>query len=51
MADYEIDWRQDAEKSGEATDNELSELAGWRNYRIMLMRVTSSNQEFPPVPA
>ena len=50
-ADAEIAWRQDAVSAGIATDDEIAELAAWRNYRVLLMRVKPSIPEWPPLPA
>ncbi|HHH2174871.1 TPA: tail fiber assembly protein [Yersinia enterocolitica] len=42
VADSEISWRQDAVDGGYAEDNEVTELAGWKRYRVLLMRVDTS---------
>ncbi|MRT14835.1 phage tail protein [Enterobacteriaceae bacterium RIT711] len=49
-ADAEISWRQDALDAGIATDEETSELEEWRKYRVLLMRVDTSNPEWPELP-
>lgn len=41
-ADSEIDWRQDAVDGGYAEANEVTELAAWKKYRVLLMRVDTS---------
>lgn len=53
-ADAEIAWLQDAVDAGIATDEETALLAGWKNYRVLLMRVDvtkASDIEWPPLPA
>ncbi|WP_313109631.1 tail fiber assembly protein [Atlantibacter sp.] len=42
-ADSEISWRQDAVDADIATDKEASELAEWKKYRVLLMRVNTSS--------
>lgn len=49
-ADSEIAWRQDAVDAETATDDEISDLAAWKKYRVLLMRVDVSNPEWPSVP-
>lgn len=49
-ADSEINWRQDASDAGIATQKELSELAEWKKYRVLLMRVDLTNPTWPTVP-
>ncbi|EKN5910544.1 TPA: tail fiber assembly protein [Yersinia enterocolitica] len=39
VADSEIGWRQDAVDGGYAKDNEAAELAAWKKYRVLLMRI------------
>lgn len=41
-ADAEIAWRKDAVDVDIATDKEASELAGWKKYRVLLMRVDTA---------
>ncbi|CNB99859.1 MULTISPECIES: tail fiber assembly protein [Yersinia pseudotuberculosis complex] len=41
-ADSEIDWRQDAVGGGYAEDHEIAELAAWKKYRVLLMRIDTS---------
>ncbi|MBM3073624.1 tail fiber assembly protein [Lelliottia sp. RWM.1] len=41
-ADSEITWRQDAVDADIATDKEASELAEWKKYRVLLMRVDTA---------
>ncbi|EKN3341672.1 tail fiber assembly protein [Yersinia enterocolitica] len=40
-ADSEIDWRQDAVDGAYAEGNEAEELAAWKKYRVLLMRIDS----------
>lgn len=49
-ADSEINWRQDAVDIGEATDEEAADLVNWKKYRILLMRVNTSNPVWPALP-
>lgn len=49
-ANSEIEWRQDAVDSEMATADEKTELAEWKKYRVMLMRVSSENPEWPKKP-
>lgn len=42
VAESEIDWRQDAVDGGYAEDNEVTELAEWKMYRVLLMRIDTS---------
>lgn len=49
-ADSEINWRQDAVDTGEATDDEAAALINWKKYRILLMRVNTSNPVWPALP-
>jgi len=41
-ADSEIAWRQDAVDAEIATDEEAADLAVWKKYRVLLMRVDTS---------
>ncbi|CNI39688.1 tail fiber assembly protein [Yersinia mollaretii] len=41
-ADSEIDWRQDAVDGGYAEADEVAELAAWKKYRVLLMRIDTS---------
>lgn len=50
VADSEISWRQDAVDAEIATDDEVTELAAWKKYRVLLMRVDTSNPEWPEMP-
>lgn len=53
-ADSEIAWLQDAVDAGIATDEETALLAGWKKYRVLLMRVDMTKApdiEWPPLPA
>ncbi|EGC2433409.1 MULTISPECIES: tail fiber assembly protein [Enterobacterales] len=43
VADNEIAWRQDAVDAGIATDEEMSDLTAWRRYRVLLMRIDTSD--------
>ncbi|EAO2082679.1 tail fiber assembly protein [Salmonella enterica] len=42
---------QDAADLGIATDEEKSQLAEWKKYRILVNRVDTSNPDWPDVPA
>jgi Caudovirales tail fibre assembly protein, lambda gpK len=53
VADLEISWRQDAVDGGYAEDNEVIELAAWKKYRVLLMRIDilkAQDIEWPVVP-
>lgn len=50
VADSEISWRQDAVDAEIATDEEIADLAKWKKYRVLLMRVDVSNPEWPALP-
>ena len=50
IADGEIEWRQDAVDAGIATDEEAADLAAWRKYRVLLMRVDPANPVWPEMP-
>lgn len=53
LADKEIAWRNDAVDEGIATEKEAAALAEWKKYRVLLMRVNTSNApdiEWPPRP-
>ncbi|CCV45098.1 tail fiber assembly protein [Yersinia enterocolitica] len=53
VADSEIEWRQDAVDEGYAEGNEVTELAAWKKYRVLLMRIDTSkapNIEWPSMP-
>ncbi|MBL5965939.1 tail fiber assembly protein [Lelliottia amnigena] len=41
-ADLEISWRQDAADAGMITEKEMAELALWKTYRVLVMRLDSS---------
>lgn len=49
-AGSEIAWRQDAVDAEIATDEEVADLAAWKKYRALLMRVDTSNPEWPELP-
>lgn len=49
-ADSEISWRQDAVDAGIATEDEINDLAEWKKYRVLLMRVDTSNPQWPEIP-
>lgn len=49
-ADSEIAWRQDAVDAGIATAVENAALAEWKKYRVILMRVDTSNPQWPEIP-
>ena len=52
-ADAEISWLQDAVDVGIATEQEISQLAEWKKYRVQLMRINPEGApaiEWPPVP-
>lgn len=42
IADSEIDWRQDAVDGNYAETGEVIELAAWKKYRVLLMRIDTS---------
>ncbi|EOI7371989.1 TPA: tail fiber assembly protein [Yersinia enterocolitica] len=47
-------WRQDAVDGGYAEDQEVTELAVWRKYRVLLMRIDTSKEPdvfWPTLPA
>lgn len=50
-ADNEIEWRQDAVNADIATDEETAALAEWKKYRVLLMRVDTTDPEWPTPPA
>lgn len=53
VADSEIGWRQDAVDGGYAQENEVTELAAWKKYRVLLMRINTlkaPNIEWPVAP-
>lgn len=50
MADSEISWRQDAVDAEIATDDEVTDLSAWKKYRVLLMRVDTSNPQWPEKP-
>ncbi|HGH8123672.1 TPA: tail fiber assembly protein [Enterobacter kobei] len=49
-ADSEIEWRQDAVTEGIATEKETTELAEWKKYRVLLMRVDTAAPIWPTRP-
>lgn len=49
-SDAEIAWRQDAVDAGMSTAGETAELAEWKKYRVLLMRVDTAAPVWPPVP-
>lgn len=49
-ASKEISWRQDAVDAEIATYDEVTDLAAWKKYRVLLMRVDTSNPEWPEKP-
>lgn len=49
-ADAEISWRQDAVDAEIATDEEVAYLAKWKKYRVLLMRVDTSDPQWPAMP-
>lgn len=49
-ADFEIAWRQDAVDAGIATEKESADLAEWRKYRVLLMRVDAAKPAWPTPP-
>lgn len=49
-ATREISWRQDAVDAEIATDDEVADLSAWKKYRVLLMRVDTSNPEWPETP-
>ncbi len=50
VADAEIAWRQDAVDAGIATAAETAELAEWKKYRVLLMRVDTAAPVWPTAP-
>ncbi|EHY2522419.1 TPA: tail fiber assembly protein [Escherichia coli] len=50
-ANREIEWRQDAVDAGIATDDETAALAEWKKYRVLLMRVDTTDPDWPTPPA
>ncbi|EHP6353180.1 tail fiber assembly protein, partial [Escherichia coli] len=50
MADKEIVWRQDAFDAEIATAEETAALSEWKKYRVLLMRVDTSNPVWPTPP-
>lgn len=50
-ADEQIAWRQDAVDAEIATDAEVAELAAWKKYRVLLMRVDTAAPDWPATPA
>lgn len=51
IADAEIEWRQDAVDADIATDDEIAVLVEWKKYRVLLMRVDTTDPEWPTPPA
>ncbi|MGQ3910899.1 tail fiber assembly protein [Enterobacter hormaechei] len=49
-ADSEIAWRQDAVDAGIATEEESAALLEWKKYRVLLMRVDTTNPVWPTPP-
>ena len=49
-ADSEITWRQDAVDADIATEQEVSDLAAWKKYRVLLMRVDTAAPAWPTAP-
>lgn len=50
VADSQIAWRQDAVDADIATDEEAAELAAWKKYRVLLMRVDTLAPVWPTAP-
>ena len=50
LADSEIAWRKDAVEEGIATEEEAARLTEWKKYRVLLMRVDTSNPVWPDLP-
>ncbi|HDY4931509.1 TPA: tail fiber assembly protein [Yersinia enterocolitica] len=53
VADSEIEWRQDAVDGDYAEADEVDELAAWKKYRVLLMRIDTSKApdiEWPVAP-
>lgn len=50
VADAEIAWRQDAVDAGIATEEESAALLEWKKYRVLLMRVDTTNPVWPTPP-
>lgn len=51
IADSEIAWRQDSVDADIATEEETVALAEWKKYRVLLMRVETTDPEWPIPPA
>lgn len=51
VADSEIEWRQDAVDVDIATEEEITTLAAWKKYRVLLMRVDNAKPNWPETPA
>lgn len=51
IADNEIAWRQDAVDAEIATEEETVSLAEWKKYRVLLMRVDTTDPKWPKPPA
>ncbi|BCU54058.1 tail fiber assembly protein [Enterobacter kobei] len=49
-ADQEIEWRQDAVDERIASDDEIADLAAWKKYRVLLMRVDTTSLDWPEPP-
>ncbi|MBW9428686.1 tail fiber assembly protein [Enterobacter kobei] len=50
VANVEISWRQDAVDADIATEQEVSELADWKKYRVLLMRADIAKPDWPTTP-
>lgn len=53
IADSEISWRQDAVDGGYAEPEEIVDIAAWKKYRVLLMRIDTSKApdiEWPVAP-
>lgn len=50
IADDEIAWRQDAVDAEIATEEEIISLAEWKKYRVLVMRVDTTDPDWPIPP-
>ncbi|RAU45270.1 tail fiber assembly protein [Pseudocitrobacter sp. RIT415] len=51
IADSEIAWRQDSVDAGISTEEETAALTEWKKYRVLLMRVDTTDPEWPSTPS
>lgn len=50
IVDDEIEWRKDAIDAEIATGKEVADLAAWKKYRVLLMRVDTAAPVWPSLP-